>query len=57
MNKKANENKQITEEKKEKKRFASKITNKGVIQSAPFTGIKYIITKQLSMKNKVSIIL
>ena len=41
MNKKVNENKQITEEKTEKKRFASKISNKGVIQSAPFTAIKY----------------
>jgi len=40
MNKKANENKQVTEREK-KKRFASKISNKGVTQSAPFTGIKY----------------
>ena len=41
MNKKVNENKQITEKKKEKKRFTSKISIKGVIQSAPFKGIKY----------------
>ena len=42
MNKKVNENKQIPEKKKtEKKRFANKISNKGVIQSAPFTAIKY----------------
>ena len=40
MNKKVNENKQIPEKKTEKKRLANKISNKGVIQSAPFTVIK-----------------
>ena len=51
MNKKANKNER-------EKKFTSKISNKGVAQSAPFIGINIFITKQLSMKNpEVSIIL
>ena len=51
MNKKANKNKQMKEKKEREKQFTSKISNKGVAQSAPFIGINIFITKQLSMKN------
>ena len=41
----------MKEKKEREKKLTSKISKKGVAQSAPFIGINIFITKQLSMKN------